>query len=168
MSRLLFRLRSRVRALSSPGLVNYLPILKRLPVVIQWAAAVLAVVLLIWLIAVPLNFTFWLYGNLEGVVAWLNESTTHKVVGFGVFTLFGVLAFTLRLHGRSTYGQLEVVAAFLTLNYAVEHPKDGKLGTFCAMLAAVYLLVRGLDNWREGVKAAAEERAAEEKAAQKT
>lgn len=81
-----------------------------------------------------------------------------EVLTFVVLILFGFVAYWIRSKNRFSYGVIEVIAAVGLMIISVFHPEPGHLlvsdgsafGRFLsaglAYVAAIYLMVRGLDN----------------------
>lgn len=83
------------------------------------------------------------------------EDVTMTAVCVGSF---GFLLFQVRAVDRAAYGLLEVASALLIAGYVAWSADEGPLARTLALLAATYIVVRGLDNvqvgFSEGTKTA--------------
>lgn len=96
---------------------------------------------------------FWA-ARFTGLLHPPKPNIVQTIVGVGVVLLVGIIAFALRLWLRRIYGMAEVLFA-LVVAWNVLNASN-QLSTFQALIAlvsAVYLVVRGLDNWLQGVEA---------------
>lgn len=96
---------------------------------------------------------FWA-ARYTGLLRPLKPNLVQTVAGVGAVLLAGIAAFALRLWLRRIYGMAEVLFALVVAWNALS--ASNQLSTFQALIvlvSAVYLVVRGLDNWLQGVKA---------------
>jgi hypothetical protein len=99
----------------------------------------------------------WLPGAV-GVLRPVDPTTIHRVLGTGGVVLGGLLAFALRLWLRRVYGMAEVAFAVVVAWKTVgDVAQLSALQSSIVLAAAVYLVVRGLDNWLHGVEARTKE-----------
>jgi hypothetical protein len=63
----------------------------------------------------------------------------------------GVLLWIIRKKIRAVYGTIEVVVGVFTGYYSAPNFKAGAPETYLALAAAVYIVVRGMDNFDTGV-----------------
>jgi hypothetical protein len=95
---------------------------------------------------------FWA-ARYTGLLRPLKPSLFQTIVGVSAVLLVGIAAFSLRLWLRRAYGIAEVLFALVVAWNALS--SRNQLSTFQALIAlasAVYLVVRGLDNWLQGVE----------------
>jgi len=101
---------------------------------------------------------FWAI-RFTGLVPSPRHDFVAASIGVGVVLFAGIGALVLRLLARRVYGMAEVlfalVVAWHTLSGGIA---SGGLETLLALASAVYLVVRGLDNWLQGVEARSRER----------
>lgn len=89
-----------------------------------------------------------------GLLGPLKPNLVQTVIGVSAVLLAGIAACALRLWLRRIYGMAEVLFALVVAWNAL--CSTNPLSTFEALIAlvsAVYLVVRGLDNWLQGVEA---------------
>lgn len=99
---------------------------------------------------------FWsviLYGGFRyfGIVHQIESTVMWRLSGVVSILVVGILAFAIRLWARRVYGIAEVLFA-LVVTWTTLKSTD-HLNSFqfvIAMVSAVYLVVRGLDNWLQG------------------
>lgn len=107
-----------------------------------------------------------LLGSLFVIVGLAALTTTIVLLGPGkplldrifedVFTVvflvltFGCLLYILRLMDRFAYGLVEIGSALLIAGYTAWTPDGGPVARALALLAAIYIVVRGLDNLQVG------------------
>jgi hypothetical protein len=96
---------------------------------------------------------FWLPSVL-GLSSPAAPGTMLHALTAGLVLLGGALAFAVRLWLRRVYGMVEVVFALIVTWKTVSDIADlSTLESSLALGAAMYLVVRGLDNWMQGVEA---------------
>jgi hypothetical protein len=118
-----------------------------------------------------LGNVLWAYPQLminfsAGLAAWASGSTLQKFAALLLVTAFSAAMYFLRQTQRGAYGMIECGFALNVTWYVFSQPVTSPSATAATLLGAVYVLVRGMDNVREGLKAAKAEREAEKAGAE--
>jgi hypothetical protein len=86
------------------------------------------------------------------------------VVLFVLLTLAGLVSYRLRVSRRLAYGIFELLVAFVAMLVAVNGMAGGNftLGYIIALVSGLYVMIRGLQNVDDGLKAQVEDGASQE------
>lgn len=71
----------------------------------------------------------------------------------GTVLMLGVMMFWLRRIDRFAYGLVEIASALIMAGYTAWAPDGGPVARVLALLAAIYIVVRGCDNLQIGYSA---------------
>ncbi|MBI4911274.1 MAG: hypothetical protein HY823_00915 [Acidobacteria bacterium] len=102
--------------------------------------------------------TFWVtilvwVGRFFGVLRPLEPNLIRTCLGVGGVLLAGIAAYVLRLWLRRAYGIAEVIFA-LVVAWGIMSGNNqfSRFDILIGFATTVYLIVRGLDNWYQGVE----------------
>lgn len=109
-------------------------------------AYLVGLVLLLLIFLVPAILYFYLQDSAEVVVSFFKGPG-----GIFAIVIFGYSLYVLRQREGVVYGMLEVGAGVVTGIVVAHNAALGFDGLLAALLAAAYIIVRGLDNIRRGL-----------------
>jgi hypothetical protein len=94
------------------------------------------------------TFRYWKVDHLKIGLFW--AATKWWFIPFIVLSSYGLYLF--RSKARCTYGLLELLVGLGAIITSVRTPSEPDLSHFIAVLGGVYIVVRGLDNYDQGMK----------------
>lgn len=116
-----------------------------------------------WPVWIGLGLLFFVYisiKSLSAIAPWLSiiyersveylGRTSANIVGVVLVFIFGLLLFWFREAYRSKYGLLEVAFGLVSGWFAVSKFEAAGYAESLGLVAAVYLVVRGMDNYKQG------------------
>jgi hypothetical protein len=115
----------------------------------RWLNAYVFLVCLALSLAILAPTSLYLLDNAERL---LRHPAARPVI-FGTTVSIGLLLYWLRARFRIAYAALEIGFALVTMYQATEAIEREQTVSLAACAAAAYLLVRGLDNMRQGIEA---------------
>lgn len=104
--------------------------------------------LVLWgvLALVPLSF----FVVLGRVTAWASIDPLRQIMSTLALGLLGYGFFLFRTRHRLLYGAFEILVAFIGFWYALGTTANLQ-GSAAAIIASLYIFVRGVDNYRGGI-----------------
>ena len=109
-------------------------------------ATILVVQVILWAISHHLLHIKW-----ESVLAFF-QSGWGTLLGTAIIVIAGSMLYILRATRRAIYGILEFCFAVAVCWFSVRNLNLKDFGAWAAILSSAYLVVRGLDNFMEGMK----------------
>jgi hypothetical protein len=97
--------------------------------------------ILAWPIILAVSWSY-----LRGITSTL----LGRIVAVALFAYLGNLLYKIRSNFQNIYGAAEICIGIISCWSALSNPKSEALAVSLALAGGVYLIVRGIDNYKQG------------------
>jgi len=101
------------------------------------------------MVAAHVGLQTWFFNTTRDLHAWAQRGPLQHVVGTAACVGFAAVALFFRWNQRTFYGVVEVGTAIAVI-WLVLGADLAPASTFGAIVGSIYVMVRGVDNFREG------------------
>jgi hypothetical protein len=142
-----------IKSLETPEIQNILRLILLEAIAAYFASALLAALATIVLVQVIL----WSISNVRLHIRWESvlvffQSGWGTMLATAIVVIAGCSLYILRATRRATYGIMEFCFAVAVCWVSVRKLNLEDFGAWAVVLSSAYLIVRGLDNFMEGMK----------------